>query len=231
VPRNSAIFTPEIFRFFRQLSRNNHKPWMDANRSRYEEHVVAPFRTLLEALSPAAITLDPDFDICGLTGVNFSRINRDIRFRPGTPPYHTHMYLTLSAQGDKGRSAGQLYVGIAANSVTAGFRIYGQGKKEGKLVELAAPRALKHAAWLARQQKRLGRKYESYWYSMEKGEWTKHEGWPLAPEDWKKIRGWIVRRKMNPAAATRPGFTADVARVFRELYPIYAFTSQQKWKP
>jgi len=231
MPRNSAIFTPEIFRFFRQLSRNNHKPWMDANRERYQEHVVAPFRALLEAISPAAIALDPSFDICGLTGVNFSRINRDIRFRPGTAPYHTHMYLTLSAQGDKGRSAGQLYAGVAADAVTAGFRIYGEGKKQGKLAELAVPRALKHAAWLARQKKRLGRKYESYWYTMEKGEWTKREGWPSGPEEWKKIRGWIVRRKMNSTAATRPQFTADVARVFRELYPLYAFTSQPNWKP
>jgi uncharacterized protein (TIGR02453 family) len=231
MPRNPAIFTPEIFRFFRQLSRNNHKPWMDDNRSRYEEHVVAPFRALLEALAPAVIALDPSFDLSGRTGVNFSRINRDIRFRPGMGPYHSHMYLTFSAQGDKGRSAGQLYAGVAADTVSAGFRIYGEGKKEGKLVELAAPRALKHFAWLARQKKRLGRKYESYWYTMEKGEWTKREGWPLAPEEWKKIRGWIVRRSMKPAAATRPQFTAEIARIFRDLYPLYAFTSQANWKP
>jgi len=231
MPGNSAIFTPEIFRFFRQLSRNNHKPWMDANRGRYEEHVVAPFRALLEALSPAAIALDPSFDICGLTGVNFSRINRDIRFRPGAAPYHTHMYLTLSAQGDKGRSAGQLYAGIAADTATAGFRIYGGPKNEGKLAKLAVPRALKYAAWLRRQKRRLERKYESYWYSMEKRKWFQKAGWPLAPEEWKTIGGWVVRRRMKPTAATRPQFVAEVARIFRDLYPLYAFTSQPNWKP
>jgi uncharacterized protein (TIGR02453 family) len=228
---SSAIFTPDIFRFFRQLSRNNHKPWMDGNRDRYEQHVVGPFRGLLEALTPAALKLDPGFDLCGRTGVNFSRINRDIRFRPDTPPYHTHMYLTLVGQGAKGRTAGQLYAGISADTVTAGFRIYGEGKKEGTLATVAAPRALEHPAWLARQKQRLARKYESYWYAAEKGEWTKHDGWPLAAEEWKKIRGWVVRRTMKPAAALRPQFPAEVAGVFRELYPLYCFTSQPNWKP
>jgi uncharacterized protein (TIGR02453 family) len=231
MPRPSPIFTPEIFRFFRQLSRHNDKSWMDANRGRYEEHVVAPFRALLEALTPAAIALDPTFDISGLTGVNFTRINRDIRFRPGMGPYHSHMYLTLVGQGSKGRTTGQLYAGIAADTVTIGFRIYGGPKNEGTLATIAAPRAIEHTAWLRRQKQRLGRKYESYWYAVEKREWRQKPGWPLAPEEWKKNGGWIVRRKMKPSAATRPQFVAEVARIFRDLYPLYSFTSQPNWKP
>lgn len=231
MPRTAPIFTPEIFRFFRQLSRNNHKPWMDANRERYEQQVVAPFRALLEALTPAALELDPRFDLSGRTGVNFSRINRDIRFRPDTPPYHTHMYLTLSGTGGKGRTAGQLYAGISADAATVGFRIYGGPKNEGTLAMLAAPRALKHASWLAGQKRRLGRKYESYWYAIEKREWIRKDGWPLAPEEWKKIGGWVVRRAMKASAATRSQFPAEIARIFRDLYPLYAFTSQPDWKP
>jgi uncharacterized protein (TIGR02453 family) len=231
MPSTGAIFTPEIFRFFRQLARNNHKPWMDANRGRYEEHVVAPFRALLEALTPAALKLDPRFDLCGRTGANFSRINRDIRFRPDTPPYHTHMYLTLSNQGAKGGTAGQLYAGISADTATVGFRIYGGPRNEGALAKLAAPRAMKRAAWLRRQKQRLGRKYESYWYAIEKRQWTKRDGWPLTPEDWKKIGGWVVRRAMKPSAATRSQFPVEIARIFRDLYPLYCFTSQPDWKP
>ncbi|HMD32607.1 MAG TPA: DUF2461 family protein [Candidatus Acidoferrales bacterium] len=231
MPQRAAIFTPEIFRFFRQLARNNHKPWMDANRGRYEEHVVAPFRALLETLTPALIEIDPSFDVHGLTGVNFTRINRDIRFRPDVGPYHAHMYLTIVGQGVKGRTAGQLYAGISAKTVTVGFRIYGEKKKEGPLAEIAVPRALKHGAWLEKQKQRLGGKYKSYWYAMEKGEWNKKEGWPLAPEEWNKIRGWIVRREMQPSVVTRPRFAAEIARTFRDLYPLYVFASQPGRKP
>jgi len=230
MPTNAHIFTPEIFKFFRELSRHNEKPWMDANRERYQQEVVAPFRALLEALAPAALALDSGFDISGRTGANFSRINRDIRFRPDTPPYHPHMYLTFSGAGKKGRTGGQLYVGVTVDAVTAGFRIYGTGKGDS-LATVVTPRALKNPAWLARQKKRLEKKYESYWYAMEKGEWTKREGWPAAPEEWKKIRGWVVRRAMKPEAALRPKFVPDAAAVFRELYPLYAFVSQANWKP
>ena len=229
--RATAIFSPEIFRFFRQLGKNNHKPWMDKNRSRYEDYVVAPFHALLDALTPGALKLDPSFDLTGLTGVNFSRINRDIRFRPDTPPYHTHYYLTLVGQGSKGRAGGQLYAGISADTVTAGFRIYGGRKNEGTLATVAAPRAEKHAAWLRRQKERLGRKYESYWYAMEKRDWKQRPGWPSTPEEWKKCGGLVVRRVMKPSAATSPRFPAELLRVFRDLHPLYAFSSQANWKP
>jgi hypothetical protein len=60
---------------------------------------------------------------------------------------------------------------------------------------------------------------------MEKGEWTKHDGWPAAADDWRKILAWIVRRKLTPAAAARAPFSRDVAKIFRDLYPLLCFTS------
>jgi hypothetical protein len=75
------------------------------------------------------------------------------------------------------------------------------------------------------QKKRLGRRYESYWYSAEKGEWAKHDGWPMNPGDWKKIHGWVVRRKLAPAAATRGSYPRDVVKIFRDLFPLLRFTS------
>lgn len=224
-----AIFTAETFQFFRELGRNNHKSWMDANRERYQARIVAPLRALLEALSPAALKLHSGFDTSGRTGVNFSRINRDIRFAKDKTPYRTQMYLTFKDGAEGENYGGQLYVGVAADAVTAGFRIYAEGKT-AKLKRLAAPRAVEHAAWLKKQQKRLGGKFDSYWYSTEKGEWTKHEGWPLEAEDWKKIQGWIVRKRMKPSAAMRPGFPGDAAKIFGKLAPLYHFTSSPVWK-
>jgi len=87
-----------------------------------------------------------------------------------------------------------------------------------------------HPEWLMRQKKRLGRRYESYWYSTEKGEWTKHAGWPLESTEWKKLKGWVVRRKFLPTAATRPTFVADLNRLFRDVYPLFTFVSSPRWK-
>ena len=225
----TAIFSPETFRFFRELGRNNTKAWMDSNRARYREHIVEPMRALLDALAPVARRLHPEFDTSGRTGSNFSRINRDIRFAKDKSPYRTQMYLMFADHAREGWQGGQLYVGLSPEAATSGFRIYGQGR-DSRLARIAIPRAIERRTWLEKQVRRLGKRYDSYWYSVEKGEWTKHNGWPSKPEEWKRLKGWVVRRKMVPAAATRPSFPGEVSKVFREVFPLYQFTSLERWK-
>src|SRR6266481_6039556 len=196
------IFTRETFKFFKDLGRHNHKDWMDAHRDRYQAALVQPFRRLLEELSPAALELDT-------------------RFAKDKTLYKTNMYLKFSVPPPTKRETGQLYVGLSKDTVTAGFRIYSGGKrKESTLALIAEPRAAADLSWAAKQKKRLGRRYESYWYTTIKGEWTSHQGWPTTPEDWKKIQAWIVRRKFAPAVATRASFPREAAKVFRDVYPL-----------
>jgi uncharacterized protein (TIGR02453 family) len=222
---SKPTISPETFRFFRDLSRNNSTEWMQANRERYQECVVQALRHLCEELAPAVLRLDPRFETSGRTGANLSRINRDIRFAKDKTPYRAQMYLKFSAPFGGEGETGQLYVGLSAKTVTAGFRIYsGSKRKESALAQFAAPRLEANPRWLAQQKKRLSRRYESYWYSMEKGTWTKHADWPAA-ENWKKLQGWIVRRELGVAAATRGSFCKDLARVFRDLHPLLRFTS------
>ena len=223
---NNGVFTQETFRFFRDLGRNNKKVWMDANRERYRAAVVQPFRRLLEEMSPVVLELDDRFDTTGRTGANFSRINRDIRFAKDKTLYKTQMYLKFEQPLPGDRESGQLYVGLSTDTVTAGFRVYsGPKRKESSLALVAEPRVLAEPKWVAKQKRRLARKYDSYWYTTEKGEWTKHQGWPVQPENWKKIQGWIVRRKMAPGVATKSGFLKELAKIFREVYPLLKFTS------
>ena len=303
---NHTGIGPETFRFFRELGCNNSKVWMDANRERYKSAVVESMRGLLAQLTPAALELYPGFDVCGRTGVNFSRINRDIRFAKDKTPYRPQMYLifpdgsktgpdgsktgpdgrrtgpnggqggpdggnygsvrrqrnsggiprlrpesgrarndnvsgeralgggmiTLGESGGginglqaggKIRRPGELYVGVNAKLVTAGYRVYFDGKTKAAALGGRTVRAPK---WCAQQQRRIGRRFESYWYSMEKGVWTKNDGWPVTPEAWKKLKAWVVRKKLSPAAAARPGFAKDVAKIFRDVMPLFRFVCQ-----
>ena len=223
------ILTRETFQFFKDLSRNNSKAWMDANRDRYQSDVVQPLRRLLEELSPAVLKLDARFATSGKTGSNFSRINRDIRFAKDKTPYRTQMYLKFSVPDAGDQESGELYVGVSADTVTTGFRIYsGSKRKESALAQIGEPRVNRRSGWIAKQKSKLGRRYDSYWYTMEKKEWSKHDGWPVSKEDWQKILGWIVRRKLKPAAALRASFSRDVIQAYRDLYPILEFVSLQE---
>jgi uncharacterized protein (TIGR02453 family) len=217
--------TRETFRFFRDLARNNRKEWMETHRERYKQAVVQPLRMLCEELTPEVLHLNTRFDCRGRTGANFSRINRDTRFANDKTPYRAQMYLKFAIPFAGEGETGQLYAGFFADAVTAGFRIYcGSKRKDSALAQIAEPRLQANPRWLAQQKKRLARRYESYWYSTEKGEWMKHAGWPSG-ENWKKVKAWIVRRKLSTAAATRSAFTRDLSKVFRELYPLLRFTS------
>jgi len=218
----TAVLRPETFRFFRDLARNNRKPWMDAHRDHYQEHVVAPLRALVEALAPAAISLHGGFDTSGRVGANLSRINRDTRFARDKTPYHTGMYVYFTRPELKGDD-GQLYVGIAATGATMGFRIYG-GARDSTLRRFGRLRGPQSGAWLARESRRLARRYDSYWYATEKGRWTRHSGFPR-PEDWQAVRGLVVRRRVSRADAVKPGFLGAVVRVFEDLMPLYRLTA------
>lgn len=227
---DKAIFTAETFRFYRELQRNNHKPWMDANRERYLQHVVEPMRRLLARVGPAMQELDPEFEVSGRSGVNFSRINRDIRFARVKLPYRTRMYLMLRDPRQPETDDAALYVNVGLEAVTAGIRIYG-ARRLSRLRTLIAVRALEHGEWLARRARRLRRRYQSYWHTTQHGDWVQVPGWPAGDADWKRVQAWIVRRVLSHSAAMRPGFDREVIRIFRDLYPLFRFATSEEWTP
>jgi uncharacterized protein (TIGR02453 family) len=215
-----AIFGKDAFQFFKELSRNNHKDWMDAHRDRYQESVVRPLKKLMEEMAPVVLKLDSRFETTGRRGANLSRINNDIRFSKDKTLYKTNMYLKFSVPISAEMESGQLYTGVSTDKVTAGFRIYGGSKRKASPLALFGDaRVRKNPRWLAQQKKRLGRKYESYWYSVTKGQWTQRNGWPTA-QDWPKLQAWIVRRKILPAAAMRGGLEKELKKIYREVFPI-----------
>jgi uncharacterized protein (TIGR02453 family) len=226
MPPVNPIFTNKTFQFFRALGRNNHLEWMTENRERYRACVVQPFRLLLEELTPAMSQLDGRFELSGRSGKNFSRINRDIRFAKDKTLYKTHMYLKFAVPAPGNRETGQLYAGLSKKTVTAGFRIYMDAPRRDSTIALVAQaRMIANPKWAKQQEKRLGKKYDSYWYSSEKGQWTQQQGWPTELEHWKKLQAWVVRKKMKPSAALRASFPKALLKIYKDLYPVLKFTS------
>lgn len=217
-------FTPHSFGFFRRLARNNRKEWFEANRPTYEEQVVAPLHGLFAALSPTVVELSPDFELSGRTGRNFSRINRDMRFARNKAPYHHNLYLYFT-RADSGPWDARLYVGLSADGVTTGFATY--HRPQGSMDRLLKPRRAEDPAGVDRFLRRLARRYEIYWHGMEKGEWRKYLGRPRSDADWKRAKALVVRKLFLPSRAElySARFAGRVARIFGELFPLYAFSA------
>lgn len=225
-----AGFPRDAFRFFRELTRNNSKAWFDRNRERYQQSIVTPFRALLVALTPFILRLDPAFEVAGKTNRNFSRINRDIRFHRDRAPYHTNYYLYFFDRTRNRMDAGRLYVGLSADGLTVGFSIYGD--RGSVLEQVTKARVGADEAALARYLGKLGRLYGSYWYKMEKGEWTKVPGYPRSAEDWERLKGWVVRRLFAASEIKGPTVLRRIQKIFKELYPLYTLSANARmnWK-
>jgi len=85
-------FTPRLFKFLRELKRNNERPWFQANKERYIADVqqpllrfIADFATPLRKIAPA-YDADPR-----PSGGSMFRIYRDTRFSKDKAPYKTHV--------------------------------------------------------------------------------------------------------------------------------------------
>ncbi len=230
-------FTAESFLFFEELARNNQKAWFDANRARYDQHVIGTFRSLLETIKPALLEINPHFEVGGKTNGNFSRINRDIRFAKDKSPYKSNYYLYVyDNRHDRGHG-GRLYVGLSADCLTAGFSIYGSWKgPKGALETVFRKRVASHretfSALLAKTVP--PRRYETYWHREEKSEWAQYPGLPRRDEDWQTLQAWVVRKVFlpNSRGLETAAFAGIVERIFTELYPLFIFTSvvTPKWE-
>jgi len=57
----------------------------------------------------------------------------------------------------------------------------------------------------------------------------KHRGRPRSDEDWQRCQALIVRQVFPPTrlALRLPHFARQVEKIFRELFPLYAFATQK----
>lgn len=84
-------FTPELFDFFRDLRENNRKEWFEANRQRYEAHVLEPSKLFVLAFRPHLREISPHFQAePRVRGGSLFRIHANLRFNPDRPPYKEH---------------------------------------------------------------------------------------------------------------------------------------------
>ncbi len=88
----SAYFSPELFKFLRQLARNNNREWFAKNKARYEKVVRDPSLRFirevgvkLKSVSPYLVADPKPF------GGSLFRIYRDIRFSKDKSPYKTNV--------------------------------------------------------------------------------------------------------------------------------------------
>ena len=106
-----GYFTPELFKFLKELRAHNERGWFEGNKARYETAVRDPFSSLIAAIGPPlrkinpAIVADPR-----LVGGSMMRIYRDIRFSRDKSPYKVSVAAHFSHKMGKKAPAPAYYL-------------------------------------------------------------------------------------------------------------------------
>jgi len=119
------VFTPALFKFLRDLRKNNDRDWFLAHKESYERDVKEPalafvsgFAAALRKISPHLVA-DPR-----PVGGSLFRIYRDVRFGADKRPYKTHVGIHFRHAGGEDAHAPGLYLHLEPGDVFAAAGIW-----------------------------------------------------------------------------------------------------------
>ncbi len=117
-------FSKETITFLRGIRDNNNKPWFEAHRSDYDNHVIADLKDLVVDLGAAMKKIDPAFDVTPAINKTVSRIYRDTRFSKDKSPYKSAMWISFKRSKKEWQSAPAYYFEIAPDTYRYGMGFY-----------------------------------------------------------------------------------------------------------
>ncbi|MEM7412669.1 MAG: DUF2461 domain-containing protein [Myxococcota bacterium] len=122
---SDPVFSSALFRFLRELRKNNDRDWFQDQKERYERDArdpalafVAGFAKPLRRISPHLVA-DPR-----PVGGSLFRIYRDVRFSKDKRPYKTHVGIHFRHEAAKDAHAPGLYLHLEPGDVFAAVGIW-----------------------------------------------------------------------------------------------------------
>jgi uncharacterized protein (TIGR02453 family) len=118
-------FTPELFRFLRELRENNDRDWFAANKERYEDVAREPALEFVSDFTPYLDEISPHFRADPRpVGGSLFRIHRDTRFSKDKSPYKTHIGIHFRHEQAKDAHAPGFYLHLQPREVFAAVGIW-----------------------------------------------------------------------------------------------------------
>lgn len=115
----------DLFKFLRQLAKNNNREWFKANKERYHKVVADPVCDFIEAIAPKLEVISSHYIADSRThGGSMFRIYRDIRYSKDKKPYKEHVGCQFRHEAGKDAHAPGFYLHIAPNEILFGGGVW-----------------------------------------------------------------------------------------------------------
>ena len=120
-----AYFTPELFKFLRQLKRNNDREWFNKNKDRYESVVREPALEFIESFQEHLDRISPAFlAVPKKVGGSLMRPYRDTRFSKDKTPFKTNVGIHFRHELGKDVHAPGFYIHLDPSECFLGAGIW-----------------------------------------------------------------------------------------------------------
>lgn len=122
-----AYFSKEMLNFMLDISFNNNKIFMDANKDAYNRLMKQPFYRLIERLSPTMLMIDPEMEVRPSRAL--SRIFRDTRFSRDKSPYRNHHWIAFKRSGVPREESVTYWFEIRLDTISWGVGYWGENRQ------------------------------------------------------------------------------------------------------
>jgi uncharacterized protein (TIGR02453 family) len=216
---SKAYFNSEMFRFLRELKRNNRRPWFLKNKHRYEALIrqpcfafIADFQFRLREISPW-MKADPKPN-----GGSLKRIYRDIRFSSDKTPYKTNVGLHFPHGGSKDHVHGaSFYIHFEPG---ASFLAGGCWHPDNR----SLARIRDAVAWKAKEWKAAVRGLELSGDSLTRPPRGYPADHPMI-EDLKR-KDFVAYIELSDSLVCSPRLMGEIVRGGKKLSPLMEFLCQ-----
>jgi len=219
--RPFAGFTPAFFSFFRELAKNNNRPWFLENKARYQQQVVVPMLAFIEAMQGPLGQLAPHYRaIPKLMGGSMFRIYRDARFSRDKRPYKEHAAFHFRHEQGKDAHAPGYYLHLEPGRVFFGGGIW--VPPAPKLTAIRDTIMDSPRAW---GKVKNDPKIVSYGGIQGKGLKTAPRGIDKNHPQIEDLRrkSFFVMNEVKPALAGNADFVELVAATYKDCEPMMGF--------
>ncbi len=208
-------FSMDTLDFFSDIRYHNEISYFEENRARYMRHVRDPFVSLIDALAPTVLSIDPDMDV--RPNACLSRIRRDVRFAKNQPPYRDHMWLGFRHRGVPKQESFILYFDLYIDSANIGLGCYGYQREVMELFR---------ADMTARPERfRKSLKSVTGHFEVDADMYKRRPAPETFPED---LKGWYPAKNIHVHKGVfeqvfSPDLPDIIARDFLRLKPMYEY--------
>lgn len=222
-------FDAKLFKFLKDLSKNNNRDWFKKNKPRYEAEVLEPAQAFVRAFAAPLKKLSPMFVADDRrVGGSIMRIYRDTRFSKDKTPYKTNVGIHFRHEMGKDVHAPGFYVHLATDGCFLGA---GMWMPDNKILTKIRDAIVDDPdAW---KRLRDGKKFRDQFKLSGEQLKTAPRGFPKDHKYIEDLRrkSFIGVKDLSQKEVLKKDFAKDVSKSFATAKPFIRFLCQETGVP